>query len=140
MIIHAETPWEIDETRKLFREYETWFGVDLSHQHYDEEVAALPSKYAKPAGRLLLAINNEVAAGCVAIRKLEEGVGEMKRFYVREEFRGRGVGRELIDKLIEEAILIGYRKILLDTVLPKMQKAVKLGRVTKEMLCQILAF
>jgi ribosomal protein S18 acetylase RimI-like enzyme len=127
MIIHAEKPWEIEETRKLFRDYEYWFGVDLSFQRYDEEVAALPGKYAKPDGRLLLALSDRTAAaGCIALKKLEAGVCEMKRFFVREEFRGLGAGRGLIEKLLEEARLIGYQKMVLDTVLPKMQRAVRL--------------
>jgi GNAT superfamily N-acetyltransferase len=125
-IIRAETPEEIELARALFREYEAWFGLALCFQNFDEEVAALPGKYAAPDGRLFLALAGETLAGCIALRKLEEGIGEMKRLFVREDFRGQRIGILLIEKLIEEARKIGYQKIRLDTYPPKMAKAVRL--------------
>jgi GNAT superfamily N-acetyltransferase len=125
-IIEAVTPEQIQEAQTLFREYEKWFGLDLCFQNFDEEVANLPGKYAGGDGRLLLAMVDEKAAGCIGLRKIEEGVCEMKRLFVRQNLQGRGAGKMLIEKLIAEARLIGYRKMRLDTYPPKMQKAVKI--------------
>ena len=123
MIFHAETSEQIEQAQTLFREYESWLGLKLCFQNFDEEVENLPGNYAKPNGRLLLASPDEKLAGCVALRKLEDGICEMKRLYVRENFRGLKIGNALIEKLIEEARLIGYEKIRLDTYPPKMSKA-----------------
>ena len=128
MIIHAETSEQIEQAQTLFREYESWLGLKLCFQNFDEEVENLPGNYAKPTGRLLLAYADEKFAGCVALRKLEDGICEMKRLFVRKDFRGRKIGNALIEKLIEEARLIGYEKIRLDTYLPKMPKAFALYR------------
>lgn len=125
-IIQAESAEQIEEARKLFREYETWFGLALCFQNFDEEVANLPGKYALPEGRLFLAFADEKLAGCIALRKLEDGVCEMKRLFVREDFRGQKIGKLMIEKLIEEARIIGYEKMRLDTYPPKMAKAVKI--------------
>lgn len=86
----------------------------------------MPGRYAAPDGRLFLAFVDENPAGCIALRKLEEGVCEMKRLFVREDFRGRKIGIILIEKLIEEAKAIGYQKMRLDTYPAKMANAVKL--------------
>jgi ribosomal protein S18 acetylase RimI-like enzyme len=126
MILQAETAGQIEQARMLFREYESWFGLNLCFQNFDEEVANLPGKYAKPDGRLLLAFADENLAGCIALRKLEDEICEMKRLFVRDEFRGQKIGNLLIEKLIEEAQVVGYRKMRLDTYPPKMPKAVSL--------------
>jgi ribosomal protein S18 acetylase RimI-like enzyme len=125
-IIQAETPEQIEETRKIFREYEAWLALDLCFQGFEEELANLPGKYAKPEGRLFLAISDGKVAGCIALRKLEEGICEMKRLYVRDKFRGQKLGNLLIEKSIAEAKKMGYRKMRLDTYPPKMEKAVKI--------------
>jgi GNAT superfamily N-acetyltransferase len=125
-IVNAETLQQISEARKLFRDYEKWFGIDLSFQDFDGEVANLPEKYALPDGRLLLAFVDGKLAGGVGLRKLEDEICEMKRLFVREDFRALGLGKKLIEKLIEEARLIGYKKLRLDTYPPKMSKAVKI--------------
>ena len=125
-IINAETIEQIEEARKLFRKYEAWIDLDLCFQGFEEELANLPQKYALPEGRLFLALVDEKVAGCVALRKLEDGICEMKRLFVREEFRGQKVGVLLVEKLISEAKEIGYEKLRLDTYPPKMQKAVGL--------------
>lgn len=125
-IIQAETPGQIEEVRKLFREYEAWLGLDLCFQNFEAEITNLPGKYALPGGRLFLAFVDDAAAGCIALRKLEKDICEMKRLYVRSEFRALGLGRTLIEKLINEARLTGYEKMRLDTLPDKMAKAVKL--------------
>jgi putative acetyltransferase len=125
-IIQAETSEQIEETRRIFREYEAWLDLDLCFQGFAEELANLPGKYQPPEGRLLLAIADGKIAGCAALRKLEAGVCEMKRLFVRDEFRRRKIGVSLIEKLIAEAKEIGYEKMRLDTFPPKMGKAVGL--------------
>ncbi len=125
-IIQAATVEQIEAARNLFREYEAWFGMNLCFQNFDEEVANLPDKYAAPDGRLLLAFVDANLAGCIALRRLEDGVCEMKRLFVKSDFRGQKIGIALIEKLIEEARKIGYEKMRLDTFPPKMAKAVSL--------------
>jgi ribosomal protein S18 acetylase RimI-like enzyme len=125
-IIQAETPEQIEETRKIFRGYEAWLGLSLCFQGFEEELADLPGKYTQPEGRLFLAISDGKVAGCIALRKLEDGICEMKRLFVRDEFRGQKIGIGLIEKLINDAREIGYKKLRLDTFPPKMGKAVKL--------------
>ena len=125
-IIQVETDEQIEQARKLFREYEKWLGLDICFQNFEEELLNLPRKYDKPDGRLFLAFVDEKVAGCIALRKLEENICEMKRLFVREEFRGIGLGEKLIEKLIAEAREIGYKKMRLDTLPDKMGKAVKL--------------
>lgn len=122
----AESENEIAQTKMLFREYEKWLGISLCFQNFDDEVANLPGKYAEPDGRLFLAFAEEKLAGCIALRKLEDGICEMKRLFVREDFRGLKIGKILIEKIIEEAKIIGYGKMRLDTYPPKMGKAVSL--------------
>lgn len=116
----------MENARELFREYESWLGLDLCFQGFEEELNALPGKYAEPEGRLLLAEADGLLAGCAAMRKLEEGVCEMKRLFVRDGFRGMQIGNSLIERLIGEARSSGYAKMRLDTFPAKMGKAVKL--------------
>jgi putative acetyltransferase len=121
-IVVATTPQQIAFTTMLFREYASSLGVDLSFQHFEEEVAALPGDYAPPRGRLLLTCD-----GCVALRPLTSDVCEMKRLYVRPDARGTGVGRALVQRVIDEARSIGYRAMRLDT-LPSMTAAAAMYR------------
>ena len=126
-IIQAETTEQIRAAQNLFREYEARRGLKLCFQNFDEEVAALPGKYAaSEGGQLFLAFADGKLAGCIALRKLADGVCEMKRLFVREDFRGRKIGQFTIEKLIAEAREIGYEKMRLDTFPPKMAKAVSL--------------
>ena len=125
-IRQAETQEDIESARTLFREYESWLGMSLCFQGFEEELANLPGKYSPPDGRLFLAYVEEELAGCIAQRKIDDGVCEMKRLFLRENARGHGLGNQLIEKLIDEAHKIGYAKMRLDTYPPKMGKAVKL--------------
>jgi ribosomal protein S18 acetylase RimI-like enzyme len=124
----VESVEEIEQTRQLFHEYVTWLGVNLCFQNYDKEVAELPGEYVPPTGRLYLAIENDQTAGCIALRKLDDGICEMKRLYVRPQFRGRRLGQTLIDRIIEDARQIGYRRMRLDTLPGKMDTAIAMYR------------
>ena len=117
---------DVDEVRDLFREYETWLGLDLCFQDFEAELAALPGKYAPPDGRLYLAYSDDRPAGCIAMRPLTDGICEVKRLYVRRQFRGLGIGKLLIEQLIVDAREIGHKTMRLDTYPSKMAKAVKL--------------
>jgi len=125
-IIQAKTPEQIEEIRKLFREYENWLDIDLCFQDFEKELANLPGKYAKPDGRLFLIYKENLSAGCIALRKIDAETCEMKRLYMREQFRGLSLGKMLIEKLFKEAQVIGYEKMRLDTLPDKMPSAVKL--------------
>jgi GNAT superfamily N-acetyltransferase len=125
-IIEAMTIEHIDEARELFREYEAWLGLDLCFQGFEAELADLPGKYARPEGRLMLAYSDDKLAGCIALRKIGDGVCEMKRLFVRPHFQGQRIGISLIEKLIAEAREVGYTRMRLDTYPAKMGKAVKL--------------
>lgn len=110
----------------LFREYEEWLGLDLCFQGFEAELAELPGKYAPPDGRLYLAYSDDVLAGCIAMRKLEDNICEMKRLYVRDKFRGQKIGVQLIERVVADSREIGYKKMRLDTYPAKMEKAVSL--------------
>jgi ribosomal protein S18 acetylase RimI-like enzyme len=124
-IRYAEFPRDADVVRALFKEYAEGLGVDLSFQRFDDEVVALPGKYAMPEGRLLLAWHGEQPVGCIAMRRVDPGVCEMKRLYVRPQARGESLGRRLVVRLCEEARAAGYSRIYLDT-LASMASAQKL--------------
>jgi len=125
----AQSPQQIGQIRTLFLEYASSLNFDLCFQSFDKELAELPGDYAPPEGRLLLVSVNGEAAACVALHKLTSEVCEMKRLYVRPQFRGKGLGRALAECVIDDARQIGYKRLRLDTVEPVMRTAVAMYRV-----------
>lgn len=118
------------ESLSLFTEYthmlvshDPSFQIYLDIQHYEDEIRDLEAKYGRPEGRLYLALRDGEAAGCIALRKLDEQRCEMKRLYVRPAFRGHRIGDALVDRIIQDAKAIGYRYMLLDT-LPFLESAI----------------
>jgi ribosomal protein S18 acetylase RimI-like enzyme len=118
----ALSPADVEACRELFVEYQQALGVSLCFQDFDRELASLPGAYSRPRGRLLLARVAGVPAACAALRPLGERDGEMKRLYVRAQFRGMGLGRALAEIVIDEARAIGFASVKLDT-LPQMAEA-----------------
>jgi ribosomal protein S18 acetylase RimI-like enzyme len=121
-VVSAHVPELIRVVRELFREYADELGVDLEYQGFSAELAGLPFPYEPPHGALLLARTGDGAAGCVALRRLDDLTGEMKRLYIRPEYRGFGVGQCLVEAVILAARQAGYSQLRLDT-LPTMTSA-----------------
>ena len=126
-IIEAHSIEFVPEVWALFKEYAAEIEVCLCFQNFDQELAGLPGQYAPPDGRLFLAIEATHVAGCAGLRKIEHGICEMKRLYVRTAFRGQGIGRALALAAINAARQIGYTRMRLDT-LASMTAAIKLYR------------
>jgi len=107
---------KLNDIKLLFGEYVTMLGVDLAFQNYEEELDAMPGEYVLPKGRLYLAYYNSFLAGCIALKPLENTSCEMKRLFVRPQFRGKRVGRALAERVISDARDITYDVIFLDTM------------------------
>ena len=125
-IIHAETKEHINHAKLLFMEYAFSLDFSLCFQDFDNEIDTLPGKYSLPDGFILLALSGSNCAGCIALKKLDDGICEMKRLYVRPGYRNLGIGKLLIEELVTDARKIGYSKMRLDTIENKMKDAVKL--------------
>ena len=121
-IVHVETAEQLAHVRALFDEYWTSFGFTPCFQNFSAELAGLPGDYVPPGGRLALALVDSQPAGCAALRRLDSGRCEFKRLYVRGEFRGMSIGRQLLAWIIAEAKAAGYRELVCDTM-PVMKDA-----------------
>ncbi len=123
------SPADLAAIKELFRAYASSLNVDLAYQDFESELTGLPGKYASPSGALLIARDARGRSlGCVALRAMEtSGCCEMKRLYVAPHGRGLGLGRRLVEALIEEARRLGYQEMRLDT-LPSMADAQALYR------------
>ena len=106
----------IEQLKELFAEYTSSLGIDLTYQNFAEEFSNLPGKYAQPNGRLYIAYSEGVAAGCVGLRNFDTCRCEMKRLYVRSQFRGLRIGKMLAEQVIIDAKALGYNSMLLDTL------------------------
>lgn len=127
-IFQANSQEDIDNARALFEEYASDLSISPCFQNFDQELKNLPGDYAPPDGHLLLATDDSGLAGCIALRKLGADVCEMKRLFVRPTHRGTGLGRTLVESLIDEARRLGYKKMRLDTLPGRMDKAIALYR------------
>lgn len=135
--IHIAPPRDaadIEAIAGLFREYAGSLGFSLDYQDFGAELAGLPGKYAPPGGALLLATVDGVAVGVVALRQLDAEICEMKRLYVRPDYRGErletghSIGRSLAYNIVELGRAAGYRRLRLDTIGDRMEAAIKLYR------------
>lgn len=115
---------KINEVRQLCREYANSLDIDLCFQDFEQELKELPGKYAPPDGIIILAEVDKQTAGCIALKKIGEGIGEMKRLYIRDAYRGLGISKTLIEMIICKAREIGYSYLRLDT-LSTMERALK---------------
>jgi GNAT superfamily N-acetyltransferase len=123
--LDVATEEQLPLIRQMFRDYERELDIDLCFQGFEEELASLPGKYGPPRGVLLVASVGEEVAGCGAIRDLGDGICELKRIYVRPEYRGRNIGKSISSALLDRAAALGYHTAKLDT-LSKLKPAIKL--------------
>jgi len=115
-IVDGHGEEHLSDVRRLFEEYAASLDVDLAFQDFDHELRELPGDYAPPSGRLLVALDENAVAGCVALREYEPEVCEMKRLYVRPAFQGSGLGRRLAEAIVDAGRDAGYRVMRLDTL------------------------
>lgn len=115
-IIKATTEEHFSAAVNLFTEYAEWLNIDLSFQHFDEELSSVQSMYNNDAGGIILVKEAGTYIACVAVRKSEPSIAELKRMYVRPAFQQKGIGKQLLDAALALAKSCGYQKIRLDTL------------------------
>jgi putative acetyltransferase len=125
VIGQAESESEIAAVGDLWREYWESFGLPMDFQGFGEELRGLPGLYGSAGGLLLLAICKDEPAGTIALRRLDARAGEVKRLFLRPKYRRRGLGRRLLEAVMERGITLGYEILYADT-LPSMADALSL--------------
>ena len=126
-IIKAATSDEYLRGALLFKEYAESLDFTLSFQNFEDELNILPAMYGKPTGALLLAESGGKYVGAVGLRQIEnQYTCEVKRMYIKPEYQGKGIGKMLMESVLEEAIIMKYKTIKVDTLGPKMPAAVGL--------------
>ena len=113
-IRRADFPTDSPAVLNIWREFIANSPVNLDYQNNEAEFATMANKYAAPRGCVLLAESKGLIVGCVAMREVTSVICEMKRLYVRQDARGKRIGRELAERLIREARVAGYREMRLD--------------------------
>jgi ribosomal protein S18 acetylase RimI-like enzyme len=127
--ISEARPGELDEVRRLFRAYAATLPFDLAYQGFEHELAGLPQPYAAPQGVLLVARERHARIlGTVGVKRLAEGIAEIKRLYVTPAGRGRGLGQALLESAIASAARLHYSRVRLDSHRPSMTAAIALYR------------
>lgn len=122
----AKSDQEYQIASKLFKEYASLLGIDLSFQNFDQELREIQTQYSRPDGILILAYDEaKLPIGCFGIRKFEDSICELKRMYLKKEVRGKGIGKKLLKKAIEIGENLTYKHMRLDT-LPSMNSAIGL--------------
>ena len=130
-IIHSHMPEQVGKVRSLFDQYAISVGSNLGFQNFDDELINLPGDYTPPSGALLMAVERSVSIGCVAMRPMDRSICEMKRLFVKPARRRKGVGRQLVEGIVDEAKKAGYQSMRLDAT-PSMREAIG--------LCQSVGF
>ncbi len=127
-LIRAHSEKDLAEVAELFREYAEWLAIEMSSSKIEKTISEFPGQYGPPDGCLLLARQDGRPAGCVALRRFDDDMCEMKRLHVRPAYRGRSIGKALAAEIIDEARRLGYRKMRLDSIVDRMTEAVSLYR------------
>jgi len=112
----AETDYDYTVAKSLFKEYAASIKINLDFQHFDDELAGLKKMYAKPFGGIILAKAGSETIGCVAIRKISEEAGELKRMYIKPGYQNRGIGKTLLEEALQLAKECNYSIVKLDTL------------------------
>jgi ribosomal protein S18 acetylase RimI-like enzyme len=120
-----DTEEEIIKAKGLIVEYIKWLNQDLTFQNIEDELINFPQKYQEPDGTFIIAKSDENVVGCVGLKKLDENICEMKRLFVNDKYKGKGIGKKLVEIIIEEARHKKYKKMRLDT-LKTMESALKI--------------
>jgi len=119
---------QLTTVRGLFVEYAKWLNYRTCFDSFEKELDGLPGEYGPPDGRLLLAYFEDRPAGCVALRKVKDGICEMRRLWVREKYRGQNIGWNLAEEIIKQARKMGYKKMILETM-PLMERAISIYQI-----------